>query len=487
MDPLTLTLCLACFFAVCFFIAHYGKSRTGRSTEEYFIAGRRIGGFVAALTYSATTYSAFMMVGLVGLTAIHGVGALGFELIYLMGLVLAVAFGLRFYAAGRVWGFITPAQLLSYRFQSPFLGVVVAVLYHVFLIPYMAVQLIGAGSLLSGVTGGAIPFEAGAIALAAVAFAYTLWGGMRAVAWTDALQSLVMLASSIAMLIVVFQLAGGFTQVFAKLSSEPEVLSVPGPHGKFVIPVFISMTVPWFFFSISNPQVVQRFYIPRSVRSLRDMLRGFLVFGFTYTIIVTLLGLAAHVLVPHIDNQNMVTPALLTMVPEPIAVLVIIGILAASISTLDSIMLTLSSAFALDVVKALRPTCSDSLALKLGKAFMVVIILATVAFSFTRGLIVELAVTSSMWLLQLVPAFIAALVWSRAGRLSAASSIGVGVAVTAILSLLGVNPLKVSPGVWGFIASSITLISVALMESPSRVGASFKQGLEEFIKSSLTA
>ncbi|MEM2724972.1 MAG: sodium:solute symporter family protein, partial [Candidatus Nezhaarchaeales archaeon] len=326
---MTVLVSIIAFLAICFFIAHQGKLRTERTIEDYFIARRRIGGFIAAMTYSATTYSAFMMVGLVGLTAIHGVGALGFELVYLMGLMLAVLLGLRFYVAGKKRNIITPAQLLTERYGSPLLGMTVAILYHVFLIPYMAAQLIGVGVLVSGLTNNAIPFEIGALLVIVATLAYTLWGGMRAVAWTDTLQAIVMLASSLTMLFIAFQLAGGVGAVFEKLAQDSSVLGVPGPHNRFTLIAFISMTVPWFFFCVSNPQVVQRFYIPKSVGALRNMIGGFLIFGFIYTVIVTLLGLVAHILVPHIRDPNMVTPTLLTMIWEPIAILVLLGILAA--------------------------------------------------------------------------------------------------------------------------------------------------------------
>ncbi|MCX8142417.1 MAG: sodium:solute symporter family protein [Candidatus Nezhaarchaeota archaeon] len=482
MNPIIVLLSISVFFAACLAIAHYGKLKTGRTVEEFFIAGRSIGSFIAALTYSATTYSAFMMVGLVGLTAIHGVGALGFELVYMMGLMLAVAFGLRFYAAGKRWGLVTPAQLLSVRYGSSVLGLVTALLYHVFLIPYMSIQLIGAGVLLNGITKGAIPFEVGVLTLATVVFVYTIWGGMRAVAWTDALQALLMLTSSLLMLFIAFQLAGGIGSVFTKLLQEPEILSVPGPYNYFTITTFISLTVPWFFFSVSNPQVVQRFYIPKSVKALKNMLRGFLIFGFTYTIIVTMLGLIAHILVPWVKDQNMVTPTLLTMVPEPIAILVLIGILAAGISTLDSILLTLSSEFAINVVRTVKPSCSELTALRAGRAFMSVILVAIIFFSFTRGPIVQLAVTSSSWLLQLVPAFIAALVWSRANKISACLSIASGVVVMASLTLLGVHPLGVDPGIWGLMVATIAMIVPSLVLKADERGIAFKRALNEELK-----
>jgi len=499
VDPLIVLGSIAVFFVLCFFIAHQGRLRTAMTIDDYFIANRRIGGLVAAMTYSATTYSAFMMVGLVGLTAIHGVGALGFELVYLMGLMLAVLFGLRFYVAGKKWNLVTPAQLLAERYGSRVLGLAVALLYHVFLIPYMAAQLIGAGKLLSGLTHGAIPFEVGAALVISIAFAYTLWGGMRAVAWTDVLQATMMLATSLAVLFTAFQLAGGVGAVLEKLFQEPTraVLSVPGPHGRFTIVNFISMTVPWFFFCLSNPQVVQRFYVPKSVRSLKDMIRGFLIFGFTYTVIVTLLGLVARVVVvePHLAlgqtlDQDDVTPRLLTMVWGPVAILALLGILAASVSTLDSIMLALSSELAVNVVKVLKPSYEERLALAISRALMAVIVVATIAFSLSGGVIVELAVTSSSWLLQLVPAFVAALVWKRASRASAYASIIAGVGVTGALtaikklqpSLASNLVLQVDPGIWGLLAASMALVASSLLARTDERGARFVEELEEALK-----
>ena len=60
-------------------VAFIARQKMGAGMNEFFLANRQLGGFVSALTYAATTYSAFMMVGLAGLTYKLGVGALGFE------------------------------------------------------------------------------------------------------------------------------------------------------------------------------------------------------------------------------------------------------------------------------------------------------------------------------------------------------------------------------------------------------------------------
>lgn len=62
------------------------------SGEDYWIGGRRMGGIVSAMTYAATTYSAFMMVGLVGMTYLTGVGAFGYEIFYPVGTLMLLSY-----------------------------------------------------------------------------------------------------------------------------------------------------------------------------------------------------------------------------------------------------------------------------------------------------------------------------------------------------------------------------------------------------------
>jgi len=133
------------------------------SLVDYFLWNRDMGGIVGALSYAATTYSAFMLVGLAGLTYAGGVGALGFEMVYFSGLVLVAFFGPRFLLVGKKFGYVTTSEMLGDRYGSRAVAVVVALANCVFLIPYSAVQLAGVGYLLDGTTGGAIPFLAGTV------------------------------------------------------------------------------------------------------------------------------------------------------------------------------------------------------------------------------------------------------------------------------------------------------------------------------------
>src|SRR5690625_2652929 len=248
----------------------------------YFLGDRRMGGFVSALSYSATTYSAFMMVGLAGLTYAGGVGAFGFEIVYFAGVSLVAVFGPKFWSVGKAFNYVTPSEMLGHRYNSKAVAIATAAASCVFLIPYAAVQLAGVGYLLSGMSGGVISFTSGTIFATVLALLFSYIAGVRSVMWTDSLQALFMIVTATIVALLVMHELGGFFAMFDRLSQQDgHVLTVPGP-GFFSLATFLGLSIPWFFFSLSNPQVSQRLFMPKSLSALRHMLIGFLVFGFIY-------------------------------------------------------------------------------------------------------------------------------------------------------------------------------------------------------------
>ena len=200
-------------------------------------------------------------------------------------------------------------------------------------------------------SGGSVSFTAGALIATVLAIALALIAGIRSVAWTDAFQALIMIVTSVGVVWVVAQGLGGFDSLFSALERDyPEWLTVPG-NGFFSFATFLGLTLPWFFFSISNPQVSQRLFMLSSLAEMRRMLLLFLGYGLIYTLVAILWGFSALVQSPDLENPDLATPTLLSspLVPPVLGVIVMIGILAAAISTIDSILLTLSSLVARDV------------------------------------------------------------------------------------------------------------------------------------------
>jgi SSS family solute:Na+ symporter len=474
-DSLLAWLAIALYVVLGIVVAVMAKKRLGYGINDFFLGNRQIGGFVSALTYAATTYSAFMMVGLAGLTYKLGVGALGFELTYLGGVVLVVFFGPRFWLVGRRFDYLTHAQLLADRYQSRAVGVTAAILCLIFLIPYAAIQVMGIGYLLSGVSHGAISLLAAMVLAIVLAIVWSNIAGLRSVAWTDALQAIIMLLASLAAVYFMAERGfNGFSNLFARMNQDlPELLA---GSGLFKFNVFLGITLPWLFFSVSNPQVTQRLFIPKSVKAFKQMIGGFLVFGLIYTLVSVLWGFGARLLVPGLENPDNATPALLALavIPRAIAVVLMIGILAAAISTIDSILLTLSSMCARDIYRTgIDPRATEDKELKVGKA--VIPVLAVIFFVFAywaagkSGLafmIAPLSSAASAGLLMAVPSIIGAFFWRQATGAGALSSMIIGALTVLVLQVTGHKPLGMWPGVWGLLVCLVLYIFVSLCTRP---------------------
>ncbi|MEN1970221.1 sodium:solute symporter family protein [Lentibacillus sp. N15] len=432
----------------------------------YFIGGRRMNGILSALSYSATTYSAFMLVGLAGLTYQGGVGALGFEIVYFTGVSLVALFGPRFWLASKKFGYVSPAEMVGDRYDSKLAAAVISLVSCLFLIPYCAVQLAGVGYLLQGMTNDAIPFTTGVIIATILAIVFSYIAGIRSVVWTDSLQAVIMIITATVVVLLVVHHLGGFGMFFHTLQTDhPASLSVPG-NGYFSFTTFLGLTLPWFFFSLSNPQVSQRLFMPASLKGLRQMLIGFLVFGFIYTFVSVLWGFSALQMFPNLTTADLATPKLLSsdLVPPILGVIVMIGILAAAVSTIDSIMLTLSSMFARDVYGNSSKRASDAKQLQVGK--IVIPIIAILAFAFAElefNLIAVLSVAASSGLIVSVPAFVGTFFWKRGTASGVITSVSLGAILVMVLEFTGITPLGLGAGVWGMIISSVLFIVVSLV------------------------
>ncbi|WP_375258097.1 sodium:solute symporter [Citreimonas sp.] len=453
------------------------QGNTGRA-DDYYLGGRSIGGAIAGLSYAATTYSAFMLVVLTGLTYRGGIGALGFELIYFSGLSLIVVFGPRFWLASQEWGFVTPSEMLGRRYGSKAVARVAAVISMLFLMPYCTTQMAGIGLLLSEVTGGAITLELAVATGAVLAIFWTLLAGLRSVAWTDAGQAAVMLVAALLAVGFVIAAIGGPGAFVDRVQAErPEWLGVPGP-GLWALPTFLALSLPWFFFPLSNPQVSQRLFILRDLAAMRGMIFWVLGFGLIFTLISVVWGFAALILTPGLENTSAATPALLASgaVPVSVALLLIVGILSAAISTLDSIALTLGSMTARDLPTA---RLSEARQIFVGRIVVVLVIAFAALFAVRQAAIVDqLAALSAAGLVVSVPAIVGAFFWDRATAAGALASL-LGGAALAIWMALGAGVSVFDPVLAGsVIAASVGLyVGVSLLTRPRAEALDFRATL----------
>ena len=470
MNPLWIYLAIVIWFALGSLISWHARKRLGRGVTEYFLANRRIGSVIGAFTLSATVYSAFMMIGLVGLVYATGIAAFGFEIVFLVAsLVLLALFIPRFWIAGKKYGYVTPAELLGDRYENRAIAVIAAIIFIVTLIPYTSVQLMGAGLLAEGLSGGGIPYWLGSLILPIIAFVYAWWAGMRSVAWTDALQGVIMLIGSLALLGFVwvnFFPEGMFSTI---TTLSPEKLKFTWGFN-----MWLGLCLPWIFFMLLIPQVSQRFFILKDVRSIRGMIIGFGIFGLIYTVLVTIFGLVAANIVPDLQVTDEAMPTLLGLVPSALALTVAISIFAASVSTINSIVLSLSSIAGRDIYKALSPHISEDRELFWGKLLIPVMFLIAWGFAQLKlGMISILSTMSAGGLMSILPALIGAFFWKRGTATAVISSSIPSVVVIGWFYMTGLKPFGLWPPVWGLIISTVIYVAVSLVTKPPEKAGEF--------------
>jgi len=454
MNPLWIYLAIVIWFVFGTLISWQARKRLGKGVTEYFLANRRIGGVIGAFTLSATVYSAFMMIGLVGLVYAGGIAAFGFEIVFLVAsLILLALFVPRFWIAGKKYGYVTPSELLGDRYKNRAIAVIAAIIF----------------IMVEGLSGGGIPYWLGSLILPIIAFIYAWWAGMRSVAWTDALQGIIMLIGSLALLAFVwinFFPEGMFSTIAA---ASPEKMKFTWGFN-----MWLGLCLPWIFFMLLIPQVSQRFFILRDVRSIRGMIIGFGIFGLIYTVLVTIFGLAAANIAPGLEKADSAMPALLGLVPPTLALVVTISIFAASVSTINSIVLSLSSIAGRDIYRALAPRASEARELFWGKLLIPIMFLVAWGFAQLKlGMVGILSTMSSGGLMSILPALIGAFFWKRGTATAVISSSIPSVIVIGWFYVAGLKPLGLWPPVWGLIISTVIYVVVSLLTKPPEKAAEF--------------
>jgi SSS family solute:Na+ symporter len=205
----------------------------------------------------------------------------------------------------------------------------------------------------------------------------------------------------------------------------------------------------------------------------------FAIFGFIYTVISTLFGYQAALVVPGLENADEAMPRLLATIPNALAIILFVGIFAAASSTLGSIILTLSSLFARDVVRHVRPDVPERSERWIGQIVTVVLLAACAGFAWFRfGLITVLSSMASGGLLVMAPAIIGTFFWRRATAAGALVSMVVAGVVTSALYITGYYPLGWWPSVWGAILSTVLFVVVSLATRPPEGAGEFIDTLE---------
>jgi SSS family solute:Na+ symporter len=415
-------------------IGLFAWRRSRRSSEDYFVASRSIGPMVLFLSLAATNFSAFTFFGFAGAAykfglAYYGIMAFGTGF-------MAISFyfiGRKVWRLGKEHGYITPPELIGDRLKSDSLRIVFLAVMVVFTLPYLATQAIGGGIALNQLTEGAVSYEMGAVVVTFVILAYVAIGGMRADAYTDVLQGMLMIVTMIAAVGIVSAGLGGFETANERLAVEfPDLLTRPGGADFFTPQIWISYMVLWILCDPMFPQLFVRFYAARDEKSIRFSTMLYPVVTCVLFLGPVLIGAWGNLEFPGLTGKepdNILPMMVDEFAPSWILAIMLSGAFAALMSTADSQLLVLSSMLTRDVYKRwVRRAASTSEEFVVGKILVACLALVGLGIALTsvETLFETLTKTTFTGLAVLFPTTVAALYWKRVTKWGCITSIVAG-------------------------------------------------------------
>lgn len=446
-----------------------------RSTEGYVAGDRSLGFVVLYFIMGASIFSAFAFLGGPGWAYSRGAAAFYILAYGAIGLVPWYFFGPRVAALGRRFGYVTQAELFGHRFRSRALPALLALLSLVAFVPYLMLQMTGAGYVFHVVTEGRVPEWAGAAIAYTVVLVYVFRSGVLGVAWTNTFQGVFMMALAWGLgLYLPHRLYGGVGPMFdAIAAAAPEMLRAPGlgPDG-----------APWSWGAYSSaiaisalgfsvwPHYFMKIYTARDVATLKRTVVWYPTF-LIFLVPILFIGFSGVIAFPGVEPADAILPTVVTSIGlSPVIVgLFCAGALAASMSTGDALLHAAASVSVRDFYRPLfRPGLDPAAERRLIRALVVAIgavayLLAVVA----RVSLVELLLLSYGFIAQLFPLLLATFFWGRATRAGALAGLAAGGAVTLLLNFLpGLLPGEIHPGVWGVAANVVALVVVSLLTRP---------------------
>ncbi|MGC8798303.1 MAG: sodium:solute symporter family transporter [candidate division WOR-3 bacterium] len=425
------------YLAVLLVLALVARRRAKSGHEDFFLASRELGPVLLLVTLAATNFSAFTIFGFAG--AGYRLGYAYYPIMAFGTGFMAITFlliGVPAHRAAVATGAITPPELIYHRFKSRILQTAYLVVMVVFTLPYLALQPLGAGYMLSALFG--IPYQVGAGLIVLVGVGYVLLGGLRGDAWTDLFQGVLMLGGMMVIFFALVAALGGFSPVSAEVAQRlPELFSRPGGGGFFTPGIWFSYLVLWFLCDPMFPQLFQRFLAAKGEQALRKSASFYPAITGVLFFFPVAIGVLAHSVLPDMAGKqtDQILPLVVnkTLSPFFAGVLTVVG-LSALMSTMDSQLLTLSSMVIRDTRLLLGKPPEPRPRLQT----LVIAVLALVGFLLALkppGTILDIATETFTGLAVLFPVTMAGAYWNRANPYAGVASIVVGETMVVLYHL----------------------------------------------------
>ncbi len=458
-------------------------ARREDSMSDFYLAGRGMSIFILFLTLYATQYSGVTMVGYAGKAYRDGYRFL-VSVSFMMAVIGAyLLYAPKLYRLSRKKKFITTGDYFTQRYDSSSLKLITSLIFIFALGSYILTNLKAVGYIVESSTGGVIPFTWGVIAMALIMVIYETLGGMRSVAWTDAIQGILLLLGCIFIFVIVVYHYGGFWLVSSKIKEmHPEFWKPPDLEQKRL---WLSTLMIVFFGIPLYPHAIQRIYAAKDEKTLA---RSFIIMVFMplfTTLLMVLIGIVGAVQFAGLNRgeSERVVLILLADIADHIPgigmllVLFICAAVAAIMSTVDSALLSISSFFTQDIYRPIRTKSEEAQLTRMGK----------IVSWLVMGLMTYLAIVlpQTIWRLveikldllsQAAPALFLGLHCKKLKSSAVLAGLIAGISVTISImtahmidGLIPAKPWGFHAGVWGLFANFVTIGAVTIFTEQEKV------------------
>ena len=418
------------------------KSGTERSAEDYFLAGRSLPWWAIGASLIAANISAEQIIGMSGQGFVVGMAIAVWELTAAIALIVMAKFFLPLFLEKKIY---TMPQFLEQRFDKR----VSLVLSFFWLIVYIFINLTSVlwlGSLaINALTG--LDLFYGLIILALFSLAYSLSGGLKAVAMTDVVQVVLLifggLAVSFIALNIISESSGVFEGLRIVMNEMPEkfdmVLSKDNPSYKDLPGIWIllglGVWIGHFFYWGFNQYITQRALGAKNIKEAQKGVMFAAYLKLLMPIVIVLPGICAAILFPVLEKSDQAYPTMMSLLPSGLLGLTFAALIAAIVSSLASMSNSISTIFTMDIYRYVKGNeVTQFNLIKVGRITVVVslIIAALIAkplLGSFESIFQYIQNFTGYFSPGIVVIFLVALFWKKATSLS--------VLIAALISLFG--------------------------------------------------
>ena len=347
------------------------------TSADFFVVSRSVGSFLLLMSIFGTTMTGFAIVGSTAKSYTDGVGVYGLMASWsgLMHSAVFFAVGIKLWAVGKRYGYMTQCEYFRDRFESDRLGYVLFPILVLLVIPYLLVGVIAAGKFIQPTTAGlfpelfpmpnlpngnphplngGIPPAVGGGVICLIVLFYVFFGGLRGAVWANTFQTIVFMGTGVIAFYMISKNLGGLkaaSEAVAASDFGAERLGREGMMSKlqFLSYCFVPLSVGMF------PHLFQHWLTAKSAKSFKLTVVAFPIFIMIVWVPCVLIGVwAAGYLGPLDPGQspNSVLGRMVwQLVHSPVLTgLVGAGVLAAIMSSLDSQFMCLGTMFTNDIV-----------------------------------------------------------------------------------------------------------------------------------------